>query len=264
MAPGFGRRGNPLVAEVVGSTPTVGSALLRGFANNMTRLDDTRRKKYYSQLGLYLLLFVLILFFFGTIGIKLLINTSLFISGLQHKTPETQNFDLMAPPEIVDIPSATNSATITISGNVAPKKSLTVYVNNNSQKELITDDNGFTTDITLQEGENSVYVEVSDENGSRAKKSKVYTVVYKNKQLKLDISAPTEGDKTNKDEITVSGSTDTDTAVKINGSPVVVNSTGSFSDTVQLQEGENKIIVEAQDTAGNNERKELTIAYEKD
>lgn len=232
---------------------------------SMTRLDNARRKKYYSQLGMYLFLFILVIIFFSTIGIKLLVGTSLFVSGLKHKAPETQNYgDLMSPPIITDIPDATNSAELAISGTADAQKNLTVYVNDSKQKELVTDENGFTTTINLDAGTNTVYVEVEDTDKKITKKSDTHTVVYKNSKPKLEITSPADQEKVNKDEITIVGHTDAGNEIKVNGIPVVVSADGSFSTTVRLKEGENKINITTSDTAGNIETKELTLTYQRD
>ena len=62
----------------------------------------------------------------------------------------------------------------------------------------------------------------------------------------------------------MAGKTDRDNTVRANGSPLVVNADGSFNTLVRLKEGENKIEITAQDDAGNEEKKILTVTYSKD
>ncbi len=252
--------------EVGGSTPLIGSPhYYAALPNTMTRLDQTRRKKYYSQLGLYFLLFILIIIFFSTIGLKLLINTSLFVADLQHKPKQAENYgDLLVPPDITDIPDATNSAQITISGRAIAQKNLSVFVNDEKQKDLITDDNGFSTEITLNQGDNAVYVELTDEVAKSSKKSPVYKVTYNNKKPKLDVTAPTDHQIVNKDSFDVTGSTDHGISVKVNGNPIVVGADGSFTQNITLIEGDNTIRVEVHDNAGNSDSKNLTVTYKRD
>jgi bacillopeptidase F len=81
---------------------------------------------------------------------------------------------------------------------------------------------------------------------------------------KLDISSPHDGDKVNKNEISIQGSTDKDITVTINSSPVVVSAQQTFSYTIRLNEGDNNIHIQAEDDAGNIETKDLKITYQKD
>ena len=247
--------------EVVGSIPTFGSD------EPMSRLEQQKRKKYYQQFIIYIFLFILVLAFFATIGLKILINTSLFIAGLSQTKQTTEkevgNDTILFPPEITDIPVATNSATIKISGRAQEKKAITIFVNDENQKELIATEDGFETEITLNEGENEVYVEIADEEKKLSKKSPIYKVFYKNKKPELLIGTPVDGERVIRDEVVINGQTDSDASVKINGSPAVTDSEGTFSHTVRLKEGENRIEVTAADDAGNTETKIITVIYER-
>jgi bacillopeptidase F len=234
----------------------------------MSRLLRSQKRKFYQQLTLSLVLLTLIIIFFATLGLKLLISTSLFIARFSFNKKTTQNTtadaELLLPPEIIGVPDATNSAELAITGRAQPKKNLSVFVNGDKVKEVLTDKAEFRTVVTLDEGVNEIYLEVEEPEKKLTKKSASYYVTYKNEPLVLNIDTPTDGSKTASEEISVSGTVDSDAIVKINGLPVVSSGSGAFSGAVKLKEGENKISVEASDRAGNYEKKEITVFYERE
>ena len=89
-------------------------------------------------------------------------------------------------------------------------------------------------------------------------------MLYKSEKPKLEIKEPQDGLKTNKQEVNLVGETDKETYIKVNDLPVVVDAQGVFQTTLKLKEGENKIIITAQDIADNLEEKVLTVIYEKE
>lgn len=235
----------------------------------MTRLEKYRQKRYLSQIILSFFLLILVILFLGTIGLKLLINTSLFIANLSHKnkpiadkTTTEENFIL--PPEIFDVPNATNSATIKITGKTTPQKKLVFYVNEEIQKEIVPENESFEEEIKLVKGENSLYLVLEDLQNDIKKQSKTYRIIYKDEKPKLEITAPYDQEIVAKGEIQIIGSTDKEVFVKINGLPTVVDAEGKFSYPMKLKEGANKITIEAEDLVGNRETKELTVNYQKE
>ena len=74
----------------------------------------------------------------------------------------------------------------------------------------------------------------------------------------LNIS-PLTGTKTTKNAITVSGKTESDATVKINGVVAPVLADGSFSKEIMLVKGENSIVITATDQAGNTNQTTITV-----
>jgi len=71
--------------------------------------------------------------------------------------------------------------------------------------------------------------------------------------------APPSGTKTTKSTITISGKTESDAIVKINGVEVTVGSDGYFNKEITLVNGENIITITATDLAGNSKTETITI-----
>jgi hypothetical protein len=225
-----------------------------------------KQKNYYKQFVVYFILLILLIIFMLTVGIKLLINLSLFIANRNtDTTPTTQDSNTyLAPPTINDLPDATSSAMIKFSGNATSGNILTLYVNKSKIKEVQITDNAFHTDATLDKGENEIYLTLEDKKTKQKKDSSIYTITYIADKPKLEITSPHDGDKTNKNEIIVAGETGKDIDISVNGSPAVVNADGKFSYILRLNQGDNKITVKARDAALNEETKELTVNYSND
>lgn len=233
----------------------------------MTRLDITRRNKKYRELLTYGFFIVIIGIFMLTIGLKILINTSLFIANLTNSKAQTETTpedSYLLPPEITDIVDATNSATIRIAGSAEENKTILIYVNNDKQKELVSGKDGFSTELKLDEGINEIYVELDDEKSKTKKTSHTYQVDFSTKKPELSVQSPTDQEKVGSEDITVQGKTEVENSVRINDRPVVVQSDGGFSSSVRLKEGENQLVIVARNSYGTSEKIELTVFYQRD
>ncbi len=229
----------------------------------------SRRSGNFLKIIIYLILFFLILFLiFFTFGFNLILNTSSYISNLfskKEKTTSIKSTDLIALIDLTSIPTATNSAKFNVSGNTVNINKLEFYLNDEKVKDITINSDVFNEEIgDLNIGKNDFYIIAKDENGKIVKKTEKYNIFYKPNKPKLEILDPKDGTTVNQSEITIKGSTDKETFIKINQSPVVVDALGNFNYSIKLQEGENKIEITAEDEAGNIEEKILTITYQKE
>ena len=226
----------------------------------MSRLQRHYKKRLY----LYIALIIIAAIFLSTTGLQFVINSSSFLSNLLGKRDASDRRNPLLQTIVLDeIPTATNSASIIISGNANNLDRVEFYLNSDKVEETTINDSGdFEEELTgLKEGENEIYVIGKSSKGK--KQSDIYTVVYKQNKPTLEIREPSDGSVVKQEDIKLSGHTDSEVEVKVNDLPVVVDSSGNFQTTVRLREGENKIKVAATDIAGNTENKELTIKYEK-
>lgn len=213
----------------------------------------------------YLLLLIIVIIFLATVGVRLLLNTSIFISNFINngKTSDTRHTtELLGKPIIVDLPDATHSATIVVTIDNVKNTDIAISVNDVVQNELSSAQNSVETEIDLDEGENTVQIETTDPKTNDKKQSPIYRISYIQKKPELEITAPIDGMITGKEDITVSGHAGVDISVRVNNQPVVVSSDGSFSTVVKLANGENKIEVIAQNQAGTTETQMVTVRYE--
>ena len=213
----------------------------------------------------YLLLLIVVIIFLATVGVRLLLNTSIFISNFINngKSSDTrQTAKLLGKPIIVDIPDATHSATIAITIDNVKNTKIAILVNDIVQNELLSDENSIETEIDLDEGDNTVQVETTDPKSNEKKQSPIYRVSYIQEKPKLDLTTPVDGMITDKEDITVSGNVGADISIRVNSQPVVVSGDGSFNTVVKLVNGENIIEVIAQNQAGTTETQTITVSYE--
>ncbi|MGB9707336.1 MAG: hypothetical protein ACPL1D_01120 [Microgenomates group bacterium] len=223
----------------------------------------------FFKIFIYLIIFFLFIFFiFFTFGLNLILNTSTYISNIFTKKEKTTSINpttTLASIDLNYIPSATNSAKLQVSGNTINVNSLEFYLNEEKVKEIEITGDTFDEEIgDLNVGKNTFYIFAKDKDGKVIKKSEKYIIFYKNDKPKLEIIEPKDKAIINQSEIVIKGNTDKETFVKINQSPVVVDALGNFNYPIKLQEGENKILITAEDQAGNIEEKTLTVVYQKE
>lgn len=106
---------------------------------------------------------------------------------------------------------------------------------------------------SLSNGAHSFSLKVSDHDDNAATEV-VTSFTVDTVPPALTITSPADGLITNKESLTVSGTTNdvtsTPVTVTVNGTPVTVQSNGSFTTTVTLKSGSNTITVVATDAAG--------------
>lgn len=234
----------------------------------MGRFERVQEKRMKNKIVLYVMILFVVLYFIFTFGIKLLLNTSSFISGIfpQPSTkPLSKTEDSFSSIDISSIPQATNSAKIMVSGSILNFDTIEFYINAKKVKEIDSSSDTFSEEIgDLEKGDNNIYIKANSKDSKTEKNTITYKVFYKNDKPKLEITEPSDNSTTNSQEIKVKGNTDKETYVKINDLPVVVDANGSFETLVRLKDGDNQIVAMAADIAGNVETKTIKVTYQKD
>lgn len=236
----------------------------------MSRLENHNKKIARKRVITMLVLIAAVIFFFLNSGIALLIDGSVAVSRLfggSRTEDEAQTAPEFGVVEIDEIPAATNSAAVRVSGRAHNMDSVYAYINGVRQDKLNVDKNGeFSEEIgSLDPGENEIYIAGTTANTKQKKDSDTYTVIFSTDKPTVEITEPAEGLKTPRNEITVSGTVKSGpgAVVRVNGSPSVIGQGGKFSAFVKLNEGENTISVTVSDNAGNSEEKTVKVIYEK-
>ncbi len=236
---------------------------------HMSRLEQHQQKEFNRKVALYAGLIIVLVILMGTVGLKTIINGTIFFNSLGSKQSGSSQSDrketMLGTLDIDSIADATNSAKIVVSGSVANYDKLAFYINDKKVKESNVDYETFNQEIgDLNKGDNKVYVIASNKDTKEERKSPVYTVSYRNEKPKLEISEPQDHMKTGSSDIKVAGKTDKEILIKVNEFPVVVDAQGNFQTSVRLKDGDNPITVTASDNAGNTESKSITVTYQKD
>lgn len=88
------------------------------------------------------------------------------------------------------------------------------------------------------------------------------TPISTNAGLTLIVTNPTTGQTVTTAQVTIKGKTSPKAEVFVNDAELVADASGNFSQVVVLEDGENYILVVANDVDGNFAEKELSITYE--
>ncbi|MGB9883451.1 MAG: hypothetical protein ACPLRN_03000 [Microgenomates group bacterium] len=218
-----------------------------------------------------LIIIFLLIFFILTIGIRLILNFSIFIANFFPK--KTINNETSKPTPIYgtftidEIPTATNSSHFIVSGSLVNYDKLEFYLNGNKIKEKqFVNSDYFSEELDgLKEGENDFYVKASiKDSPASTKKSQIYKIILKTEKPKIEITEPADKSTVSNQEIFIKGKTDKEVFIKVNDMPVTVDVNGNFITSIRLKEGENIIQIQANDIAGNITTQTLTINYQKD
>lgn len=225
------------------------------------RLEKKTRKNFLLTVaGILIVFFVLFKF-----GIPMLANFSLFISqiGKSEESEVSKQKTYIAPPVLNPLPSATNSAKIIISGKSFKDQTVSLYINDELVDKETTDDKGdFVFNEILDKGKNEIRAKVKqDENVSDF--SRAIIIIFEDEAPELTIDTPSDGQSFKKGDqsILVSGKTNPNADVTINGFWAVVSDDGTYTYTLNLSEGENTVTIIAINEAGNEIEKSVTVSY---
>lgn len=181
-----------------------------------------------------------------------------FIKGKVKPVKNIQVSDVSSslPPPVLNIPyEATNTAQINISGYGTPHSKVTIYLDDKKfETTQVSDDGSFEIkNVTLALGTNNIYGKSLDDQDKESLPSKTIKLIFDNEKPALDISSPQDGQviQGGDKKVVISGKTETNTQILINGSQVVVDKDGNFSSTLPLNDGDNNFTIRSVDKAGN-------------
>lgn len=191
------------------------------------------------------------------------------VNKLKQPTPTVEPIvseaGTLAPP-VLNIPyEATNTATIKIKGYASAETKVDIYVDDEIKSSTTTDQNGsfLAENIDLSLGTNTIYGKTSNDKASSLS-SKPIKVIFTNEKPKLNLTSPSDGQlvKGGDKKVTVSGSTNPADEITANGTKLIVNSDGNFSQAIAINEGDNQITVISRDSAGNQNLISVKVTYQ--
>ena len=166
---------------------------------------------------------------------------------------------ILKPPEIViTVPSEglwINQKMLSVQGRVPPGTTLLV----NDKEAQVNAEGDFSVDVLLQEGENQIQLEATDEVGNVTTTRR--QVFLKTQPPSLVLSSVKERMTVREPSFLVVGRTEAGATVTLNGRDLAVDSRGGFQGLVNLVEGENLVQAEAVDQAGNTTTLTHRITY---
>lgn len=204
------------------------------------------------------------------VGLPILFKVAVYLGNLRDSSGPLEIQDTLPPstPQLTTLPSATTSATLNLSGFAEARSTVSLYQNGNRLDSGPANEAGEFSfpSITLDQDLNRFYVLATDEAGNESLPSSTQTVVFDSDAPTLNILFPASGQQfygPGEEIMTVKGSTDPQVTIRINDRIVVVASDGSFSERLQLKEGDNQLLFLATDLAGNQTSTQLTVNYTK-
>lgn len=230
--------------------------------SRLSQRTEKRTKKtiILTTVGIVVILFLLIRF-----GTTVLIGFSILLAGKDSASPAVSNssVNFVPAPVLNSLPVATNSAQVVITGQGESNETIKLYINNSLTDTASTDNNGkFSFSENLQTGSNQIEATALKNNKTSAYSDTV-TVTYNNTPPTLTVNTPSDGQSFSKDQNTalVTGKTDPNVTVTVNGFWAVIDENNNFSYNLPLQNGDNQIKIIATDQAGNKTEKDIKVTY---
>jgi hypothetical protein len=234
----------------------------------LSRYSRIEEKKERKRLLWAVFGIIAVIVFIAIFGMKLLVGFSLFIDML-HGTPPvaTQSDVLILPPALDPLPIATFSSTLKVTGTGQQGLTLVLYINDQESKKVsLTKSASFSALLSdLKDGLNTISAKLVDDKGNMSDLSNILTTTIKKSLPILEITTPDNNATVTGDSnlVTVSGKSEDNTTITVNGRVVVVNNNFSFSYQYPLSEGDNTLTIKAIDQAGNATTVERKIKYQK-
>ena len=224
--------------------------------------SKAKKKLIFTVVGILVAIYVLFNW-----GLPFIIGQLSFLNKSKTAIPaENLKIDEAIAPPVLYIPyEATNSASLALSGYAAPLSRVEVYIDDEVKSQTTTDSEGkFTTgQVALNLGTNNIHAVTINDSDKKSLPSKNIRLYYSSEKPKLEILEPgdgttiTGGDK----KVKVTGQTDENNSITVNGSTVIVDGEGNFSAVMVLNDGDNTITVIASNSFGNSSQAQRIVKY---
>ena len=232
-------------------------------------LGENGEETFYSYVKLITIVTVIIAILLAVWfwGLTILSNLDAFwrIFNPNQEAVVSQNKENIPPPYINPFETATKEKKITVKGYSLEGVLVKLFLNDKENGSVRTDKEGAFSffNVELNEGLNNLHVVAESGCGVESLPSKSISIKYLKTAPKIEIIEPTDrASFSQKDNtITIRGRTDPSAIVAINGQKALVTSDGTFSYLFPLNDGDNKITVEAADEAGNKTTVEKTVIF---
>lgn len=240
--------------------------LRRRTSSRLARNTEKQSKKQAIIFTVAIVVVLVVLVEFGPFFVNFFGNIVYTIRGGDKSDNNTiASKEIVQPPVLIGIPDATQSAYISFSGTSPDIKGvIEIYVNGDLKKEVdINDKTDFSVDsVVINTGSNAIKARfIKDKKTSAFTQD--YNVTYIKDKPKLDVTSPSNNQTFTKADkkINITGTTDSDNNVTVNGFRAIVDSQGKFSYLLELNNGDNNISIEAVNPAGNTTKSDLKVIY---
>lgn len=228
------------------------------------KIQETQAKKQiFWAMILTGVLGVVFLFVF----IPLLFRGVVLLAGRSGQ-PVADPSDTIPPqtPAFPALASYLKDTQLEIEGFTEPNAKVFLILDELQTAETTTKDDGsFTFSTELAEGEHVLYLYSEDASGNTSQDSPKYTVTVDKTAPFMEVSSPQNNavfTLRREQTLEITGQASEEGYVYINASRVATDDEGKFTSRFQLGEGQNTIILRAEDLAGNSSPETtLTVEY---
>ncbi len=231
-----------------------------------SRFSRYEERKARVRLAIALLGILAVILFLVFFGVKLLVQFSLLVDRLRGSSPQTTSKSIILAPVLDPLPQATNSASLIVTGRGSPGLTLILYLNETElKKKKLEEDGTFSIPVDAQNGNNIISAKLIDDKNNASDLSNVISTFVSQSPPVLEVNSP-EGDVEvtgDQNTIIISGKTESDNSMTINGRLVVVKADGAFTSIQTLSEGDNIYSIVATNQAGNRTTVERRVTYRK-
>lgn len=211
-------------------------------------------RRVYRRIALILTVVFVVLTIIWFTGTSFIDALSVLSNGNSSKTNNNTPVELpLLAPKLETLPEAINQESITIEGETTSEVDVLLTVNSKEVAKVKASTTGaFKFEkVRLKEGLNLIKITATDKHNETEETSA--TITFDRSKPPLALTAPADGTIFNEQTKTVivSGTTETNAVVQVNGLQAVVETSGKFSYNLPVMAGDNQIEVVATDLAGN-------------
>lgn len=235
--------------------------------SRLARLAKKEEKATIKRIVYLSALSIILAVFLFTLGVPLLGKFADALDLVFKNKSDATSADKTAlqSPTLDDLPQATNSARLTVSGFSQDGIKVAVFLGEDKAGETNVENGKFQYDgVSLKNGENKISAKAVSAQDKEGPASEVKVVILDSEAPKLEVNSPSEGQAFSGDNrVKVSGKTDRDAQVFAGGFLATIGVEGNFEVLVPLVEGDNTIEIKAVDIAGNQTVEKRKVNYHK-
>lgn len=182
--------------------------------------------------------------------------------GKTTKINKVVNFEEVGPNMEISVDSVVNKDTTTMNIRLEDPNegNITLYINDSEIRREWSDN--YNIELKLEPGKNDFKI-VAKSSATDKVTTAERTINFDVKDPEINVNLP---ETSQSDSITISGNVydkaDDNPTLTVNGESVDVNSSGSWNISLQLQEGDNIVVIEATNKYGKSTKIDKTIKYE--
>lgn len=233
--------------------------------NRVQRLARKEEGDIIKRIVLLSILCVIIIILIFTIGVPVLGGFADLLGrvlGNKNSTDISQQL-IPTPPILESLPSATNSASIAVSGFASDGNKVEIFLNSTKVGEADVAAGKFNYEsVNLTNGDNEISAKSLSTSGKESDFSQTSKVTLDTTSPKLTVDNPSDGQSfSGISKIVVEGTSDPNDEVLANGFLAKVGSDGKYEVTIPLSGGDNTIEVKAIDNAGNTTVVKVKVSF---